>query len=695
MNNFYLILLVCSVNIFCFAQNTVSGVITDEHNIPIPSAKVFIKNLAEQRTISDLSGNYELSLLPGEYFLVFSAFGYDDRESYISITSSNITRNIQLFPSKFKELDNIDVITKKTNPGRDIILEVVKKRDQINPWNFPHSVSVYIKAVEKLEDKVKSKKSDDDQKSKNHDPLDEKNDKFFQLSNKMNLAEIKLTRHYASIEKVKEYRTAYTLRGNAKNLYYTTTVKSNFNFFENLLYLNDLHQTPIISPISTQGILSYKYRLEKKIEEHGQIISKIKIIPRNISTSTLEGYIWVIDSLWLIQKIELRMNKGNLLVYDYFSIEQNFIHPGDSICILTEQNLSYGVKYKNETSKSYTKAIFSDYNFSPQFSNKFFNSELAFTDKEAYEKDTLFWTSSRQVDLTAEERDFILLKDSIRDAHNRKEYLDSIDRIFNKISFLKVVWYGIDYRNRAERYQLGFSPLSLFIQPVSIGGPRLSPSFDYFKKWKNERTLESYTRVSYGFLNKDLKGDTWWKYKFNPFHFGFIRFSLTHDFDAIRYADAINQIYKRNNFIEATKISSSIEYELFNGFYGGLGLGFAERRSLKDFKFLNTFDDILPNDNPSDFKNYQALIASVSLSYTPGQKYMREPYRKVVLGSRWPSFSLNYERGLPKIFGSDVDHEYLQMDVKQTFKIGTLGTTSYRISTGKFLSARNLYNPDM
>ena len=58
----------------------------------------------------------------------------------------------------------------------------------------------------------------------------------------MNMAEIQLTRHYAPSNKVKEIRNAYTLRGDARLLYYTTTVKSNFNFFENLLHLDDLHQ---------------------------------------------------------------------------------------------------------------------------------------------------------------------------------------------------------------------------------------------------------------------------------------------------------------------------------------------------------------------------------------------------------------------------------------------------------------------
>ena len=54
-------------------------------------------------------------------------------------------------------------------------------------------------------------------------------------------------------------------------------------------------------------------------------IHKIKIIPRTISTTTLEGYIYVIDSLWLIQKMDLTMEKGNLLVYDYFSIPMAMI----------------------------------------------------------------------------------------------------------------------------------------------------------------------------------------------------------------------------------------------------------------------------------------------------------------------------------------------------------------------------------
>jgi hypothetical protein len=221
---------------------------------------------------------------------------------------------MQLFPTKFKDLESVDVTVKKTNPGRDIMMEVVNKRDKINPWNYPHVVDVYIKATEKLDPKLKDKQPEEVTKT-DADPLDGDKKKKGDWTDKMNLVEVQLTRNYAPGNKVKEIRNAYTLRGNAQSLYYTTTVKSNFNFFENLLHLDDLHQTPVSSPISAPGILSYKYRLEKKYLENGRMISKIKILPRNTATTTLEGYIYVIDSLWLVQKLELTMNKGNLLIY--------------------------------------------------------------------------------------------------------------------------------------------------------------------------------------------------------------------------------------------------------------------------------------------------------------------------------------------------------------------------------------------
>ncbi len=679
------------------AQRLLSGTITDEKNNPIPFAKVYVKNSADLRVQADVNGVYEMRLFEGEYFLVFSAAGYEDRESYIVINPMDAKRDIQLFPLKVKELEGFDLTAKKTNPGRDIMLKVVEKRDQINPWNVPHTVDVYIKASEKITRTGKEKKDKDEEgDDKNiEDPFEIEKQKQLKLANDMNLVEVQIQRNFAPPAKVKEFRNAYTLRGSDKQLYYTTTVKSNFNFFENLMHLNDLHQSPVSSPISTPGILSYKYKLESQYEENGRKIHKIKIIPRNTATTTLSGYIYVIDSVWLVQKLELTMEKGNLLRYDYFKIEQTYSQPGDSMCVLTSQTLTYGNKFKDEISECKTIATYSNYVFNPQFSNKFFGNEVAVTQQEAYEKDTSFWTSARTTELTAEEKNYIILKDSLRDRLNRKEYLDSIDAVFNKVTFWKVAWFGVDHRNREKQTQWTINSIAASSRPVYIAGPRVAPGFSYFKKWKDQRSVDCYTELSYGFLNKDIKGRMWGRYRYDPFHLGTIGASFSHDFDAIRSYDAISQIFKRSNFIEATGLDVFYDYEIFNGFYINPEFSFTERRTLSGYNFVEVLDSALNNDNPSDFKSYQAAIAEITISYIPGQKYMREPYRKVVLGSRWPTFYMYYEKGIPKIFGSDVNHDYLLFGIQQTFKIGTLGTSNYHIKTGTFLNSKQLKDADM
>lgn len=691
------------LNLVVWSQQKLSGIISDEHGIGIPYAKVYVKNSSELRTLADASGHYEMWLYQGEYFLVITSNGYEQKEAYVTIVDQPVEKNYQLQPVLIQDIEDMSVSAKKSNPGREIMLEVVKRKDRMNPWNYPHTVDVYIRATEKIE--YKESKKDKKEKAKEEsdentdpsgveDPFAVKRKEDEQFANTMNLVEVQLERYYGGGNKVKEVRNGYEQRGNKQNnLYYTTTVKSNFDFFSNLLHLDDLHQTPVSSPISGPGILSYKYRLEAQYEENGYLIHKIRIIPRNISTTTLEGYIYVIDSLFLVQKLELTMQKGNLLIYDHFTITQEFDHIGDTLCVLRRQELNYGVKYSDQSSTCVTLADFTHYNFSPTFSAKFFNNEVAVTEKEALDKDTAYWSNQRTVQLTPEEIRYIAVKDSIEDYHNRKEYLDSVDADFNKVTALKVLWWGIDHRNRAKKIQWTINSFAGTLRPIYIAGPRIAPGFSFFKKWEDEKTLDSYTEFSLGVLNWDPKVDTWWRWRYDPFHFGTASVNFSHSFDVIRGYDAITQIYKRDNFIEVTDLTLGHNYEISNGLYLETDFSMSERRSLKGYKFLNT-DSFLPNNDPTEFQTYQAFIGKLTLTYTPGQKYMKEPNRKVVLGSKWPTMYLYYEKGFPKIFGSDVDHDYIMVGVNQTFKIGTIGTSSYHLKTGTFLNTRSLKDAD-
>ena len=138
-----------------YGQRLLNGVITNEQNLPLAGAEVFAKNSAELRTVADANGYFEMYLNPGEYYLVFTAEGYQDRELYLAMRDQETRRDMQLFPMKLSDIQDVRVTAKKTNVGRDKIMKVVEKREQINPWNYPHEVDVYIKATEQRETIVK------------------------------------------------------------------------------------------------------------------------------------------------------------------------------------------------------------------------------------------------------------------------------------------------------------------------------------------------------------------------------------------------------------------------------------------------------------------------------------------------------------------------------------------------------------
>lgn len=691
-----------------FGQILVSGIVRDENMISIPFSRVYIKNSTEQRAASDANGYYELRLMPGEYYLIYSAQGYEEREAYVIVTDKEVKKDIQLFPIAIRDLGDVEVTAKKSNPGREIMLKVVAKREQINPWSYPHSVKVYIKAAEKIEDDPKKKKSAENKKNKKNgeengnagngkeveDPFEAERRKIMAEANSLNLVEIQIDRSFAPQNKVKEVRNAYTKRGSDRDLYYTTTVKSNFNFFENLLHLDDLHQSPVSSPISGPGILSYKYRLEAQYEENGRKIHKIKILPRITSTSTLTGYIYVIDSLWLIQKLELSMEKGNLLKYDYFTIRQEFDHPGDTMCVLKTQDLIYGMTYQDKKSSFKTEVVFKDYDFQVQFSPRYFSNEVAVTGLEAYERDSTYWKENRVITLTEEEKRFIIIKDSIHERLNRKEYLDSIDSLFNRITPMKVLWFGVDHRNRAKQEQWTINSVAATAKPFYVTGPRIAPGFSYYRKWKNQKFIDMYNEVSYGLIDKTLFTQNWFRYRYNPFRYADLRASFRNDVDVIRNYDAISQILNPSNFIGVTSLTAGHDFEVFNGLFFDSEFNFAERRSLEGSKFLGFLDSTSLGSDFSEFETYQAFIGYFTVSYTPKQKYMREPYRKVILGSKWPTVYARYEKGFNKIFGSDVDHDYILFGIYQSFQIKTFGTTNYHIKTGQFLNTERLYEAD-
>jgi hypothetical protein len=96
----------------------------------------------------------------------------------------------------------------------------------------------------------------------------------------------------------------------------------------------------------------------------------------------------------------------------------------------------------------------------------------------------------------------------------------------------------------------------------------------------------------------------------------------------------------------------------------------------------------------NEFYRHQAFLLSVEISIKPGQKYIQFPRNKVPVGSKYPTFTLNYTKGIPNIFGSDEDFDKWKFTISDTKNFKLAGELKYKIGIGGFLSDKKVFIQD-
>jgi len=181
---------------------------------------------------------------------------------------------------------------------------------------------------------------------------------------------------------------------------------------------------------------------------------------------------------------------------------------------------------------------------------------------------------------------------------------------------------------------------------------------------------------------------------YNPFNRGFYRITLGRDFQYIFNGDAWINMIKRSNFYLNNSIGLGHGLEIKNGLFLYTDLDLSFRRSLSNYKtnphIDSLFGDWLDDNRAVAFAPYNTVHTRVRLAYTPRQKYIREPREKIILGSKWPTFYAEWEKGIPILFNSTIDFDYLEFGMQQELKLGITGVSKYKIITGSFLNTKDL-----
>jgi hypothetical protein len=182
---------------------------------------------------------------------------------------------------------------------------------------------------------------------------------------------------------------------------------------------------------------------------------------------------------------------------------------------------------------------------------------------------------------------------------------------------------------------------------------------------------------------------------YNPFNRGIYNVSLQKSFEFIFNGDAWINMISRSNLYLKKGLSFGHGFEVANGlfFYSDVDLAF--RSSLSGYKTNSAWDSsylggLLDSNQAKSFIPGNAFYGIFRLEYTPHQRYIREPKEKIILGSSWPTLYVHWKKGIPGLFNSKVNYDYLEFGIKQSVKLGTTGISSYTIKTGSFLNKSKL-----
>jgi hypothetical protein len=693
------------------AQAQITGLVVDTAKAPLPLVQIFDRDGAKLGQ-TRLDGYFNLDLRSGSYKLVFAHPDFYSTEIPLVVRyNTKDTLNIILTP-KTEKIQGAEIKREYKDPAAEYMRKAIAQRDYWHSRNPNQSADIYIKAFEISEQKVKNKPAaqpDIDPldaaalnngtdpysegvpvpQNPSQNPLDTNKTKL--LNNASAFVEIAMQRDASTDGKIKETRNGVQKVGSKVGLFYLSTTEGDFNLYQNLLNVPALCPLPIMSPLSNSALLAYRFKFLGAYQhpQYGRVL-RIGMNGRQTANATLSGEIHLVDTTYWILKAELKFPKHLMAEYDAMTLTQYQQLDSNNYLLTDSQRFFYTTKFGKTTNKATTLVDYKKVSVVPAFPKNHFGLEVSKTTQEAYERDSTYWQQQRTQPLSQQETKFINTADSIKRVVTSDKYLDSVEAGINKVTPKSLLLEGQGYRDRKKGITMRFQPLWNIYQPWWPGGTRISLWNSFDKTFKNKKTFEFNENLSYGINNNDLRGTIYMSHMYNPYKRAMIFASVGRDFGMVNMNAAYLDLFRRNNFYQNKHVNVYHRQELINGLFVQVQGELSDRKDMSTYVFDEFGDSLFENNLPLKFVDHRAFFASVNLSYTPFQRYMSEPKQKVILGSAWPTFSINYKQAVPGIFKSNSDFQYLEYRIDHSFPWGLMGNSELKAVSGSFVSSRNI-----
>ena len=680
----------------------VKGKVLDENKQPLPFTTISLKGL-DKKAVSNSNGEFNFDLPDGNYTLVYQHVGYATLSQELILNGNTQFLFIYLKPT---ELTLKEVVVKQgaKDPAYAIIRSAIKERKYNGNKAGAYYCEAYIKGLIRTNNYPNSlfgQKID-------FEDGDTSKKKIIFLSE--SISDVYVNESSETKIVVKSTRVS----GQTNGLGLATPLL--LSFYNNIVDLpKSFNPRGFISPIADGALSFYTYKYLGAFFENGVQISRIQVIPKRKYEPLFEGYIQIVDDTWNIHSLSLSLNKESQLEFvDKLKIEQHYEMVSYQTWMIGSQTIYPEINFFGFDAGGYFTSVYSKYQTNKEFDKKTFGNVLMKYDSSSNKQPDSFWVKSRPIPLLSEEvRDF-KQKDSLEKRREDPVYLDSLDKIQNKINPIALIINGQTIINRNKQINYTYDPLLKSVSYNTVEGLALQLSGTFQKEFTGRNQLSITPVLRYGVSNKHFNGFIRANYRFGKKYPNNIITSFGSRIYQFNNANPIPQIMNTfatiingNNFMklyQANFFQVSYRKGLGNGLDFNGFVNYQNRTPLvnTDTSYAwgnsSVFNKFTPN-YPTEISNQpmlsnKAFLVGFRISFRPGTKYIELPDRVVNSFSRTPTFGFQYTKGIKNVLGSNSDFDKWRFSVigDINFKLG--GEFKYRVETGGFINTQFVEIPD-
>jgi Family of unknown function (DUF5686)/CarboxypepD_reg-like domain len=695
-----LLLLFCCISTLIHAQ--ISGTVTDENNLPLPFASVFVKNSIGATT--NEKGAYVLALKPGNYTIYCQYVGYATKPTEVLVTDRMQKIDIKLEPNALT-LNEFTISAASEDPAYAMMRKAIAKRAYYKSLMTDYQCRTYIKGLHKLHDapkKIMGRELGDmggllDSTRQGVIFLSESFSRLYFSDNG------KTVREVMEMSKVSGQENAVNFN------------RATFTLFTLYDETTDLGR-PVMSPLADNALNYYKFRLEGTyFNDQKQSIARIKVIPRRANDPVFSGYIELMEDAWSIYAIDLFVTGDQVLqpILDTINVTQTMalVRAPDTYAPVA-QVFRFGFGIMGFKYRGVFTSVFSEYETQNLAPAPFARSEEFKVEEQAYAKNDPFWQDNRPIALTQEEEKDYRVKDSIAAITSTKQYMDSLDNRSNKWKPLNVITgytWNDTWRHRRVKYE---APLRTIlyntVQGLNFG---TTVSYTKAKDANDYRYKRVGMQAGYGISDGKLRAKIMFTQKLNAIHNDEI--SLSGGREAIQYneenpiIEEINTVttilYRRNDMkiYERDFLKLGYKRRLNPQFDLQAFVMATNRRSLDNTtdwslrrvskRAFSANDPLNPEPmNMDRFDERGVRIADIKITFYPRASYETYPDHRAYKPSNLPILTAQYRL----ITGASAQngHRYRLTAMQKGIQMGIAGNFSWFAGAGG-IAANSVTNP--